>query len=813
MFSVDTKAYRKGYTYVKDRLRTVSHNTDDPDVNVIYTFETDELGNQTTVKVGTQLLSTNVYTGTGDKLLTAVEYANGGKVSYTYDSFKRVTGIAYDADTTPRFTYEYGANGAVARVKDTDLDREARMAYDLVERPAEAELYENGALKYRLTQEYDRFEQPSMLHERVEEPDDTRSEHTVTVAYDKESKPVAITCESSRMTAIGVPDAVTKRKLTYRYDGLGRTLRRDFYADGDANMETATPLFQSEYAYSKGGYGANSTTTRVRSIAQAGQTREYWYDKLGNITRERWQGKAAAGGNISFESDSVTSAEGDALTLDVSTLDARYSTTYAYDALGQLLRANDERAGATWTYAYDLGGNLLEKNRYAYTTAADLSALTPAQTVSYTYGDANWKDKLTAYNGKAIAYDPTDKPSDYNSIGNPLTYDGWTYTWKAGRMLNSMVRGGENPVNAQYTYGHTGLRVKKSVNGVDTLYTLNGKKITHIRKGMNNATSTDAVQMHFFYDAQGRPMLVRYMDTDYAYLHNLQGDIVGIVDMNGALAVEYAYDAWGKPISTQGSMAETLGKDNPFRYRGYVWDEETGLYYLRSRYYDPSWGRFVNADAFIGELGTAFSHNMFTYCDNNPMNMTDSSGFEPSPWSSDNWSRVGALSQEDIFTHNHKYRNIHGEKAKEPATLHILVGNNVVSIEVRLDPIGHYYHIDTRFADEPAGRLAMREIITAVKGESELVGNSKDGFRDHNNPVKCPAYLEMSDGTLTACAVQLYPHHIDSFTKENGHFDVYLKKSSKGKKKADALVRNMRAMVRRSYHAAQMRLFLRNLRY
>ena len=102
-------------------------------------------------------------------------------------------------------------------------------------------------------------------------------------------------------------------------------------------------------------------------------------------------------------------------------------------------------------------------------------------------------------------------------------------------------------------------------------------------------------------------MLVRYMDTDYAYLHNLQGDVTGLVDMNGALVVEYGYDAWGKPVFTEGSMAGTLGRDNPFRYRGYVWDGETGLYYLRSRYYEPSWGRFVNADGNGGNIGSIFS--------------------------------------------------------------------------------------------------------------------------------------------------------------------------------------------------------------
>ena len=103
-------------------------------------------------------------------------------------------------------------------------------------------------------------------------------------------------------------------------------------------------------------------------------------------------------------------------------------------------------------------------------------------------------------------------------------------------------------------------------------------------------------------------------------LHNLQGDVTALVDMNGALVVEYAYDAWGKPVFTQGSMAGTLGYDNPFRYRGYVWDEETGLYYLRSRYYEPSWGRFVNADTILGRMPHLLDHNMFSYCHQNPLN-------------------------------------------------------------------------------------------------------------------------------------------------------------------------------------------------
>jgi RHS repeat-associated protein len=301
--------------------------------------------------------------------------------------------------------------------------------------------------------------------------------------------------------------------------------------------------------------------------------------------------------------------------LDAANLEVRYSATYAYDALGQMIRENNQRFGFTFIFRYDQGGNLLTRAKYPYTTAQEMDSSQLIGTSFFLYGDANWKDKLTSYGGAAITYD---------AIGNPLTYSSWTYTWKAGRMLHSMSWGGT--YNIQFTYDHNGLRVKKTVNGVDTLYTMNGKRITHIRKGANGASGADATQMHFFYDAQGRVAMVRYNGTDYAYLHSLQGDIAGLVDMNGNLVVQYWYSAEGRQMLS-GSLATTLGKDNPFRYRGYVYDDETGLYYLRSRYYYPTWERFLNADVQLtGSKARLFDHNVFSYCHQNPVNKYDLDG-------------------------------------------------------------------------------------------------------------------------------------------------------------------------------------------
>ncbi len=121
---------------------------------------------------------------------------------------------------------------------------------------------------------------------------------------------------------------------------------------------------------------------------------------------------------------------------------------------------------------------------------------------------------------------------------------------------------------ATFVYNENGLRVQKTVNGVVTKYTLHSKNVVHMTQSSNN--------LHFFYDAQNKPAVVVYNDIPYSYIKNLQGDIVAILDSTGTAVVNYVYDAWGRPISKTGSMAGTLGTVQPFRYRGYVYDEETG---------------------------------------------------------------------------------------------------------------------------------------------------------------------------------------------------------------------------------------------
>ena len=135
--------------------------------------------------------------------------------------------------------------------------------------------------------------------------------------------------------------------------------------------------------------------------------------------------------------------------------------------------------------------------------------------------------------------------------------------------------------------------------------------------------------MDFVYDESGKPFALNYSTnggssfTTYYYVLNLQGDVVKLIDQDGAVAAAYAYDAWGNILSSSGSMAEK----NPLRYRGYYYDSETGFYYLQSRYYDPATRRFINADVYSStDTSDAVSCSMFAYCGNNPANRSDETG-------------------------------------------------------------------------------------------------------------------------------------------------------------------------------------------
>ena len=344
--------------------------------------------------------------------------------------------------------------------------------------------------------------------------------------------------------------------------------------------------------------GANGSATSLLSTYANGSDAKYNYDydANGNITKI-WRG------NTSFGNASE-----------------KYS--YVYDSANQLVRENlyygsGNSSNATITYEYDIWGNLLNKKIYAYTVG---TLGTARETVPYAYTNSAWKDQLTSYDGESITYDASGNPTNY--LGAALVWEGQrlkSYTPKdasSGR-ANSYV----------YSYDENGIRTRKTIGSTVTDYYYNGTLLMGTVKTTTHSDgSTTTSKLRFSYDADGKVVAVNYNGNYYYYLRNAQSDIVKLIDKTGATVVEYRYDSWGKLLSTSGSLASTLGKDNPFRYRGYVYDEETGFYYLQSRYYNPEVGRFISADVLLSTGQGVIGHNAYAYCGNNPIVREDTQG-------------------------------------------------------------------------------------------------------------------------------------------------------------------------------------------
>ena len=501
------------------------------------------------IQAGARTLISHSYSTDGNHQLTRSDYGNGDSVSYGYDSLGRTTSVRYEDGAQVDYTYDN--NGNLGLLTDSASGRKTQYFYDFQDRLMRWEQSGSGYAN-SVTWGYDDNNNLSSQKQTL-----NGTTYTTSYTYDKDNR--------LKSAAEG------KAADRYGYDSLGRL-------DVLVNENDSDDVLTTFIGYQDLSSSATSGQVKTWKVRPYGRTTylyegTYSYDARGNITAIK-------------EADNNT-------------------RTFVYDSFDQLISEEKPLFSKKWTYSYDDGGNILSKQEYV--TSGQTTKL--LKTTTYTYGDEDWPDLLTAYNGESITYD---------GIGNPLSDGTWTYTWQHGRQLSGMSRSG---TGVTYGYDADGLRISKTVNGTTYHYYYLDSQLVEMTWGSN--------KLHFTYDSVG-PVSVNYNGTIYNYIKNAQGDVVGLVDFNGTKVVEYIYDAWGNHLSTFGTMASTLGKYNPLRYRGYVYDTETGLYYLQSRYYNPGWGRFINTDdtaLLLSSPGKAhWDKNVFAYCDNNPLNRVDEDG-------------------------------------------------------------------------------------------------------------------------------------------------------------------------------------------
>ena len=402
--------------------------------------------------------------------------------------------------------------------------------------------------------------------------------------------------------------------VRYEYDDYGTLEKETDLVNGriDKDQYDMTGrLVQSTTLEKNTGAAGEPTVANTHTV----QSLEIGYDNYNRVNRlvQSLEGSKTKTGLV-YGDASKTQRPGLSYGL---TVDGTQRQSLAYDAMARCTKE-------TMT----LPGGQKRENCFTYGTLRHLTdtdslpegAVSTVQTQDlFTYHTDGWKDQLLSWNGKSYAYD---------AGGNPTVLRGMALTWGEGRRLKRIAAtAGE----VTFAYDSDGKRVKKTSGNTETKYYYNGSTLSGLVRTTTGNTGTTKTTVQFVYDAEGKPFLLRLNGkTDYFYLYNGLGDVVGLVDSSNQVVVRYQYNSWGKVTSTQDTSGVSLATLNPFCYCKYVYDPETGLYCLGSRYYDPEVGRFVNADdpgVIFAKPQELYHKNLYVYCDNNPVVRRDLQGY------------------------------------------------------------------------------------------------------------------------------------------------------------------------------------------
>ena len=561
------------YTYDEgDRIKSIKHG------GTTYAFEYDGFGNQTMVKAGDRTLESYRYAPNNGPLKT-VTYGNGDTQEILYDKEERIRARRWNGESTDAVRYEYDDYGTLEKETDLVNGRIDKDQYDMTGRLVQSTTLEKntGAAGEPTVANTHTVQSLEIGYDNY-----NRVNRLVQSLEGSKTKTGLVYGDASKTQRPGLSYGLTvdgTQRQSLAYDAMGRCTKETVALPGGQTRENCFT------------YGTLRHLTDMDSLLSAmsngTESWSYEYDNVGNIT------KITSGTKV---------------------------ITYQYDELNELIRENNGVLGTTVLYTYDAGGNMTSRKTYDYTEG---TLQTIKKNETFTYRSDGWKDQILSWNGYRYTYD---------AGGNPTLLRGVPLTWGEGRRLKKVSLSWGT---VDFAYDSDGKRVKKTSGNTETKYYYNGSTLSGLVKTTTGSTGTTKTTVQFVYDAEGKPFMLRFNGkTDYFYLYNGLGDVVGLVDSSNQVVVRYQYNSWGKVTSTQDTSGVSLATLNPFCYRKYVYDPETGLYCLGSRYYDPEVGRFVNADdtdvifAKPQELG---SKNLYAYCDNNPVAREDYAGEFPIP--------------------------------------------------------------------------------------------------------------------------------------------------------------------------------------
>ena len=582
--------------------------------------------------------------------LTKVIDANGIKTTYTYDLYGNKL---YMTDGRGKTTsYVYGAFGKLKSVKDADAGVRVYQ-YDLDDNVIQM-IDKNG---YHTNYIFD--SRKLLLKKNVEETGDS-----VTYSYDEVGNRTGMSDESgntiytydanNRLTEIKKDG---KTQISYIYDQIGNILKvidtvgnvTAYTFDKASRMETVA-FDGNKLTYQ---YDENSNRSSIAYSSGVKEVYEYNKDnKIISLANKKPNGDEISRYNYTY----------DAVGRQATKTDSYGTTNYTYDKVGRILKVDGP--GKIDIYAYDGAGNrialnetykslqpsgfvddtsgndvqyILKKTDYTYSNAGKLLKLVERmydgsnkevlrKTVNYYYdgngnelsNTASWTHphniKLRQVTKGSVYGDNMENETDplIDRVNN--TFDGFGRLTKVER-----ISAGVRSVSA-YLYNGDNLRVSKTVQKSSNGYK---KEVTnYLYDRQNVILETDANNKVKTRYVKGINYIasVNAENKTYYFLFNGHGDVVQTVDKTGEIQNHYDYDIWGNPTLTV-ELVECA-----IRYAGEFYDSETGLYYLKSRYYNSAIARFISEDSYTGEIEDPLSLNLYTYCENDPISYTDPNG-------------------------------------------------------------------------------------------------------------------------------------------------------------------------------------------
>ena len=617
-------------------------------------YEYDATGNLTKVTDALGTVTKYSYDKQGNKL--TMTDGRGKLTRYAYTDFGNLKSVI-NADNQTQ-TYKYDLEGNTVCVTDKNGNNTLYT-------------YDNRGL---------------LLQRKVVETGDI-----ITYAYDETGNRSSMTDESG--TSIYYYDE--NNRLTGIQKGGNTQISYAYDQTGNISKVTDLKGNTVEYTYDK--------SSRLETVTWGGKTTTYSYDDNGRRSSITYAGGVSEGYSYDRDNRLITltnmkpnggrlsefSYTYDLAGRQITKTDLYGTTDYEYDKAGRIIKV--ATPGKTTVYSYDKAGNRVSQNEtYISLQPSDYVDEATGKEIQYilkksdyTYSNTNQLLKLVERmfdeNNKEIARKTTKY--SYDSNGNQLK-QGISHSLPNNTGLRPKTTGtayGDNVANTidklvektSYTYdGFNRLKKTETVKAgirttVDFIY--NGDDLRASKTVKKSDRGYQAEVTNYLYDRQNviletdasNNIKARYVKginyiakADAAgkesyFLYNGHGDVVQTVDAAGTIQNQYDYDIWGNPTLT----VETTG--NAIRYTGEFYDEETGLYYLRARYYDPYLGRFTTEDSYWGESDNPLSLNLYTYCENDPIQYVDPSGHRMSDNELDFFFGKGAS---QLFDDNGNYK-------------------------------------------------------------------------------------------------------------------------------------------------------------